>query len=124
MSFDDPRQFTNQMAYQSYFSPPGFSFESPFAYPNMNMNMSINGNGSGNGNENAQAGPSSMPMGMSMPHSMPMSMPMPTNVDTGRSQGGMDFMGNGSNGSGMSQGNSMNGANWMIQPDHIGDKAK
>lgn len=33
MSYESIPQFTNQLAYQSVFAPPGFSFESPFAYP-------------------------------------------------------------------------------------------
>ena len=112
MSFDDPRQFTNQMAYQSFFSPPGFSFESPFAYPS---NMDINTQGSGNGN--AQAGPSSLPM---MPMSMSMSTTTPMDVDQGSAgrgfSSGMQFMG--PSGSGEMQGSGlMNGFGdgWMNQ---------
>lgn len=42
-------QFTNQLAYQSVFSPPGFSFETPFGYPPSTSNA----NSTGGANENA-----------------------------------------------------------------------
>ena len=112
MSFDDPRQFTNQMAYQSFFSPPGFSFESPFAYPS-NMDISTQGSGKGN----AQAGPSSMPM---MPMSMPMPNSTPMDVDQGSAgrafTSGMQFMGLIGNGE-MQDSGPMNGFGdgWMNQ---------
>lgn len=32
-------QFTNQSAYQSVFAPPGFSFDSPFAYPSISSSQ-------------------------------------------------------------------------------------
>lgn len=50
-SFDSALpHFTNQLAYQSVFAPPGFSFESPFAYPQ----PSSSSNGSGVGSSTMQ----------------------------------------------------------------------
>lgn len=86
------------------------------------MDMSM----SANGTSNAQAGPSSLPMGTNMPHSMPMSMPM--DIEPGRSQAGMNYMGGGGQGSGsgggMQLGSSMSGVSWMTLASPNEDKGK
>jgi hypothetical protein len=111
MSFDDPRQFTNQMAYQSFFSPPGFSFESPFVYPN---NADMNGPG------NAQGGPSSMSMPI-----MPMSMSMDMRHTPGP---GMEFSAGNGTGFGIGTGpfsGPFSQDGWLAPgPGQDGDKSK
>lgn len=49
VSYESVPQFTNQLAYQSVFAPPGFSFESPFAYPMVSQPTQPTPSGSGNG---------------------------------------------------------------------------
>jgi hypothetical protein len=82
MSFEESRQFTNQMAYQSMFSPPGFSFESPFAYqPSNGMDAQ------------ASTFPTSMNMPMQMP--MPMAMDVDAEMDLGMKPTGNTGQGQG-----------------------------
>lgn len=72
-------QFTNQLAYQSVFAPPGFSFESPFAYPMISQPMQSMPSGSGGGTEDhkSQLAPVS---GSGSTGSMPMSRPPPNHM--------------------------------------------
>jgi hypothetical protein len=75
MSFEETRQFTNQIAHQSMFAPPGFSFESPFAYSSMS-----------NG---AEGQSSSFPMNMPIQASMSMGADVKAEMNRPSSSGGV-----------------------------------
>lgn len=112
VSYESIPQFTNQLAYQSVFAPPGFSFESPFTYPMISQPTQPTQLGSGNGMEDQKqqlqqqqqqqaSGPTdSMPMSRPQ-HNMGMDMDT-MNSGSGSSSGPSGYTG----GHGLPQGQS------------------
>lgn len=78
VSYESIPQFTNQLAYQSVFAPPGFSFESPFTYPLGPQSSQPMALGSGSGNSNTSGsgmGDQKLQLASGFTGTMPMSCP-------------------------------------------------